>query len=185
MRIPTASAMAFAIAAGIASRPISPRPFAPNGPLGSYESAKMTCIFGIIPARRDRVIDEVGIGRRAVVPVEILDHRVADALRDRALHLAFGGGGVDDRAAIDSGRDFEQRHFAGVAIDFDFHRLRREVVGARLVAVAAVIGEVRRVVPGADADDRLPVALVDVGAHDRRDGFELALGSAARADLRR
>ena len=51
-RTPTAAATAFAIAAGIASRPISPSPFAPNGPLGSYESANATWIFGSIDANR-------------------------------------------------------------------------------------------------------------------------------------
>ena len=35
MRTPTASAIALAIAAGTASSPISPRPLAPYGPLGS------------------------------------------------------------------------------------------------------------------------------------------------------
>ena len=46
MRLPVALAIALAMAAGIASSPISPNPLAPNGPEGSYESANATCIFG-------------------------------------------------------------------------------------------------------------------------------------------
>ena len=102
----------------------------------------------------------------------------------RALHLAFGRGGMDDGAAIDRGRRFPARVTLPVArIDLDFRRLRREVVGARLVAVAAVVGKLGRIVEIADADDRLAVGLIDVRAHDRGDRPEIGFAAAARADL--
>ena len=162
MRTPTASAIALAIAGGIASRPISPRPFAPNGPLGSYESANATCIFGIIAGAGNRVVLELGSVGVPLYQSKYSTMREADALRDRALHLAFGGGGMNDGAAIDRSGDLQHLHFARVAVDLDFGRLRGEVVGARFVAVAAVVGKLGRVVEVADADDRLATGLVDV-----------------------
>ena len=131
----------------------------------------------------NRVVLEVRVGRRAVVPVEVFDHRKADALGHRALHLTFSSRGMDDCAAIDHRRHLEQFDLAGTRIDLDLHRLRGKVVRARLVAVTAVVGEFRRVIERADADDRLSVGLVDVGAHHRRDGFEIGFRAVAWADF--
>ncbi len=80
-------------------------------------------------------------------------------------------------------RHFEQLHFAGARVDLDLRRLRGEVVRARLVAVAAVVGKLGRIVEGADADDGLAAGLVDVRAHDRGDRLESVSEPCARPDL--
>src|SRR6187455_929517 len=86
-------------------------------------------------------------------------------------------------AAIDRAGDFEHRDFAGAAIDFDFGGLRREVVRTRLVAVAAVIWKLGRIVEIAHADNRLAVRLIDMRAHDGGDRLEIGFTSAPRTDF--
>ena len=133
--------------------------------------------------RRNRIVLEVGIGRCAVIPVEVFGHRESEPLRHGARDLACGGGWVNDGAAIDSCCDFQDRDLAGGGIDLDFHCLRREVVGARLVAEAAMVRKFRRVVEAADTDDRLPVRLIGMRVHDCRDRLEFGFAPAAGTDF--
>ena len=133
--------------------------------------------------RRQRVVDVLRIGRRTLMPVEMFDHRQADALHDRAFDLTLGRRRMNHRAAVDDGGDFFQMHLAGAAIDFNFNRLRRKVVGTGFITVAAMVGELGRIVPVADADDGFAAAFVDVGAYHGADRLEFAFGTFARADL--
>ena len=90
---------------------------------------------------------------------------------------------MDHGAAIDRAGDLEHRDFAGTAIDFDFGGLRREVVRARLVAVAAVIGKLGRIVEVAHADDRLAVRLIDCARTTARDRLEIGFAVRARGPI--
>ena len=105
MRTPTASAIALAIAAGIASRPISPVLSPHTGPTVRTNPRRR---HGSWHHRRggNRIVLEVRIGRHAVVPIEILGDREPQTLRYGARNLSLGGSRMDNSAAIDGGPRF-------------------------------------------------------------------------------
>ena len=50
---------------------------------------------------------------------DLLEQRVADALRDAAVHLAVGDQRIDDAAGILDHEEFLERNAAGLDVDFD------------------------------------------------------------------
>ena len=126
------------------------------------------------------------IGGLAIPNIKVFGHGEADALHHAAVHLPLGHVRVQHRTAINHGGNFLEVNCAGAAIHFNFHALRGKVVRAGFIAKAAVIGKLRGVVEGADADDGLATGFVNVGARDHRyrlvGGFRAGLGAYRAID---
>ena len=69
---------------------------------------------------RRQVVGERGRENVAAVVVDdFLEQRVADALRDAAMHLPVGDHRIDDAAGILGHEEFLDRHMAGLDVDLD------------------------------------------------------------------
>ena len=113
-----ASATAFAIAAGGAIAPPSPRPFTPYSVASAGEHEMREPHVGNLRRARHHVVAERGRERLAeLVERDFLVERGADALRNPALHLPVDDHRIDHRAAVFRHRIVEKLDHAAVGID--------------------------------------------------------------------
>ncbi len=108
------------MAAGAPMAPPSPRPLAPVTEDAAGVSMWCNSIGGISRAVGGSVVGErrgLDIAERVVD--DFLEQRIADALRDAAMHLAVGNQRIDDAAGIFDGEEFFDRDAAGFHVDFD------------------------------------------------------------------
>ena len=103
--------------------PASPTPFTPSGFTGDGVSVWLLSIHGIMVRLRNRVVHQLAGDELAVVVIDgLLPERLAEALRDAAVHLPVDDQRVDDVAAIVH-RD--------VALDLDRRRCRGRLPSPR------------------------------------------------------
>src|SRR5205807_8429071 len=91
----------------------------------------------------DAIVSEVGAEWPAILEQHAFGQGVSQPLGNPALVLAFSPHGKDDGPGIGRGGVVQDRELPGLGVDFYLHRVRAEVVRARLVAVAFGILEPR------------------------------------------
>ena len=97
----SASLMALITAAGAPMQPPSPRPFALVIEAGARRFQVMQLDRRDLARGRRQIVGERGGEDIAAVVVDdLLQQRVADALRDAAMHLAVGDHRIDDAAGV-------------------------------------------------------------------------------------
>ena len=69
--------------------------------------------------RRQIIGERSGENIAGLVVDDFLKQRVADALRDAAVHLAVGDHRIDDAAGILGDKEFFDVHVAGLDVDLD------------------------------------------------------------------
>ena len=107
LTLASASCTAFINAAGEPIAPASPQPFAPSGLCVHGVTLVATLNDGKIVGSRHRVV-HVASGEKltgAFFVDTALEQRLADALRDASVHLAFDDHRIDDVAEVVAGRE--------------------------------------------------------------------------------
>ena len=137
--------IALAIAGSIATAPASPQPFTPSGLVVQRVPLKLQIERRQVVGARHRVVHERAGQHLAGFRIvdRVLQQRLADALRDRAMRLAGGDHRIDQHAVIVHRRQPHQRDRAGIAIDLDLHDMRAVGEG-HVLARPRVIGVERR-----------------------------------------
>ena len=99
--VPIASVMALMTATGAAIAPASPQPLMPSGFDGRFRRGHVDLERGQIVRARHAVIHERAGDELAILVVDrAFEQRLADALRDAAMHLALDDHRIDDGAEI-------------------------------------------------------------------------------------
>ena len=123
---PSASVMALITAGGEAIAPASPQPLMPSGLEGQGVSVIADLEGRQVVGARHAVIHEARGHELAVVVVDrAFQQRLADALRDAAMHLALDDHRIDEVAEIVDRRPAVDRDDAGFRIDLDLRRYAR------------------------------------------------------------
>ena len=118
--LPIASVMALITAAGAAIAPASPQPLMPSGLDGHLVTVVSTLSFGKWSARGMRVVHERAGHELAVAVVDrAFQQRLADALRDAAVHLALDDHRIDHDAEVVDRGPAGDLDMAGVGVDLD------------------------------------------------------------------
>ena len=116
----SASATAFAIAAGAPHAPPSPTPLIPSGCSGDGELIERRRHRRHLDRGHQRVVQERRDVRLTVLVVgHLLEERLADPLRDRADDLPFGEQRVHDRAGVVDRNDPQHAQRSERAVDLD------------------------------------------------------------------
>ena len=99
--VPIASVSALMTAAGAAIAPASPQPLMPSGLHGDLVVVMSTLSIGQVVGARHAVVHQRAGDELAVLVVDrALEQRLADALRDAAVHLALDDHRVDHGAEV-------------------------------------------------------------------------------------
>ena len=85
----------------------------------SLRSSRTISIGGHVGEARHAVLREVRVEDLAVLEVDRLEERAAEALDDRALDLVAQAVGVDDGAALEGGDDADDLDAAALPVDRD------------------------------------------------------------------
>ena len=116
----SASLTALSTAAGAPMAPPSPKPLGAGDRRRRRRFDVMQFDRRNFARRRRQIIGERrGLDIAEAVVDDFLEQRVADALRDAAMHLAVGDQRIDDAAGIFHGEKFLDRHAAGLDVDLD------------------------------------------------------------------
>ena len=116
----SASATAFAIAAGGAIAPPSPTPLMPWGVCGDGLFNMTDLHLRHVNGGWDKIIHQRPRQELAVLIVEsVFVQGRADSLSHATLNLTIDDCGVDNRAAVFNHNIAQQGHLAGVAVHFD------------------------------------------------------------------
>ena len=133
----SASLMALITAAGAPMAPPSPSPLALEM-VAARQGLEVVQLDHRDFVRGRRQV--VGERRRQDVAVlvvdDLLEQRVADALRDAAVHLAVGDHRVDQAAGVLGDEEALDRHLAGLHVDLDDGHMARIGEGAGRIVVA-------------------------------------------------
>ena len=88
---------------------------------------------------RRQIVGERGGENAAVLVIDdFFEQRVADALRDAAMHLAVGDHRIDDAAGVLRHQELFDLHVAGLHVDFDDRDVAGIGEGARRIVVAGL-----------------------------------------------
>ena len=139
MRTPTASRIAFAIAAIGGTMDTSPTPRTPYGCDGLATSNDYRVNHGQVKRSRHTVVEQAGVVHLPVgVHVVLFVERPADALHYAALNLPFNVAGVDGLASILHRGVAEDGYLACFGVNFDVHNMSGEcAAGACRIEVGA------------------------------------------------
>ena len=86
---------------------------------------------------RRQIVGEGGRENSAILVIDdFLEQRVADALRDAAVHLAIGDHRIDDAAGVLRYYELFDLHVPGLHVDFDDRNVAGIGEGARRIVVA-------------------------------------------------